>query len=315
MYESFSLGSDLEKNIHMFKKHIFNKIDTIKFTFFENPNINLKFYIIFNDGMVNSTIINESILSPLLRLRDFAMDKSSFLESLQSQYISCNQAIISSEISAIVNGILYGDTFLVVEGYSDGILIDTKGWETRAISEPNTETSIQGPKEGFTESLLKNISMVRRKITNPNLKCEMMTIGSVSKTKLSLLYIDGLADEEVVVQLKKRLNSIQVDELISLSKLIEFIEDYSLCIFRQIGSTERPDVISQKLTVGKVAILCDGTPTALTVPFLFNEYFSTNEDYFNNFILSSFYRILRYFCFFIGTSIPAIYVSILCYHR
>ena len=315
MYDSLSLGVNLEENILMFKEHIFNKIDTIKFTYFENPNVGIKFYIIFNDGMVNSDTINESILSPLLKARELSSNRDSLLTSLQHQYITCSTSIISNEIATIVKSILYGDTLLLVNGHSHGILIDTKGWESRSISEPNTETSISGPKEGFTEALLKNISMVRRKIPNPNLKCEMITLGSVSKTKLAILYIDGLADENVLVEVKKRLHNIKVNELISLSKLIDLIEDHSFSIFRQIGSTERPDVISQKLTVGKVVILCDGTPTALTVPFLFNEYFSTNEDYYNNFILSSFYRILRYFCFFIGTSIPAIYISILCYHR
>lgn len=315
MFDSLSLGLNLEENILMFKERIFNKIDTIKFTYFENSNIGLKFYIIFNDGMVNNDVINESILSPLLRIKELESPKDSLLTSLQHQYITCNTSIISNEIPIIVKAVLYGDTFLLVDGYPKGILIDTKGWESRSITEPNTETSISGPKEGFTESLLKNLSMVRRKITNPNLKCEMMTLGSVSKTTLAILYVDGLANEEVLLELKKRLNKIQVNELISLSKLIELIEDYSFCIFRQIGSTERPDLVSQKLTVGKIVILCDGTPTALTLPFLFNEYFSTNEDYFNNFILASFYRLLRYFCFFIGTSVPAIYTSILCYHR
>jgi len=128
-------------------------------------------------------------------------------------------------------------------------------------------------------------------------------------------YIDGIAKESIHKELMKRLIDIDIDAILDSGYIEEIIKDAPYSPFRTVINTERPDVVAGKLLEGRFAVICDGSPVVLTLPSIFVEIFQSNEDYYDNFIYSSFTRFLRWLCFFLSTSVPAIYVAIVTFHQ
>jgi len=219
------------------------------------------------------------------------------------------------DLDKLASSVVYGDTLLLIDGVVSALIIDNKGWQVRAISQPDSEVVVRGPREGFTESIETNLSMISRKIINPDLKFESLEVGIRTKTKISICYLESLAADKILEELKKRLKNIDLDGVLESGYIEELIKDAPLSPFKTIGSTERPDVVAASLLEGRIAVVCDGTPYVLTLPFIFVEYFQTNEDYYQNFIFGSIGRILRIIGFILTTSTPAIYIALTTYHQ
>ncbi|MEL7597183.1 MAG: spore germination protein [Clostridiaceae bacterium] len=160
-----------------------------------------------------------------------------------------------------------------------------------------------------------NISLIRRKINSPELKFKYKDLGKITKTKICICYIEGLVSKEILEDLNSRLDKIKIDGILESGYIEEKIKDHPYSIFDTIGNTERPDVVAAKLLEGRIALICDGTPSVLTIPFVFIEYFQSSEDYNNNFIYGSFNRILRITGFILSTSVPAIYTALVTFHQ
>lgn len=139
-----------------------------------------------------------------------------------------------------------------------------------------------------------NLTLLRRRLINPNLKFEFMRIGEQTKTQICVCYIEGIAKEDIHKELMTRLNSINIDGILDSGYIEELIKDAPYSPFRTIINTERPDVVAGKLLEGRFAIICDGSPVVLTLPTIFVEVFQSNEDYYDNFLYSSFIRLLSF---------------------
>ncbi|WP_066502129.1 spore germination protein [Abyssisolibacter fermentans] len=310
-YLEWKTTSSLNNNIKLFKS-IFINDDMIKYrTFGNSQNPNIRLTAIFCEGMSNGNYIDRNIIKPVVEAH---------LKQNDFEYIY-KHVLIGSDIKKIdsvedmVSSILYGDTLLLVDGYSEALILETKGWSQRSISEPTSETVVRGPKEGFNETLMTNLSLIRKKITNSDLKFKFKTLGERTKTKICVCYIDGIVNKNILNEVYKRLDEIKIDAILESGYVEELIKDSPFSPFSTVGNTERPDKVAANLLEGRVAIIIDGTPHALTVPFLFIEYFQANEDYYNGYIFSSINRMLRYLAFFISTSLPAIYVALTTFHK
>ena len=308
------LNKSLDDNVSQFKD-VFTNDDTLIVRYFQNQhNTSVKCCIMFIDGMVNVDIINENLIKPIVK--NTMLDKSgNILDILKNQVIISSQVSKTTTEDEVIEGILNGNTVLFLDGYSEALIINTKGWEKRAISEPETEKGIRGSREGFTETLKDNLSMIRRKLKTKNLKFRYMTIGMQSNTKVCICYIEGIANEKIVNEVYKRLINVEIDGILSAEYIAELIKDAPLSPFETIGNTERPDIVAAKLLDGRVAIIIDGTPEALTVPFTFIEYFQSSDDYYLNYYFAIINRVLRIVSFIITISGPAIYVALLTYHQ
>ncbi|MCG8483186.1 MAG: spore germination protein, partial [Clostridia bacterium] len=194
-------------------------------------------------------------------------------------------------------------------------IIDAKGWDSRNISEPTNEVTVRGPREGFTETLRVNTSLLRRKIRDPNLTFETVKLGERTQTHVSIVYLNDLTNPKIVETLKERLKTIQIDGILDSGYIDEFIEDAPYSIFSTISRSERPDTVASKILEGRVAILVDGTPIALTVPMLFIESFQSPEDYYSRSYYSSMVRMIRFVSFFISILAPGIYIAITTFHQ
>ncbi|WP_142415522.1 spore germination protein [Hathewaya massiliensis] len=309
-----SLEKSLQENIKLFKKNILKNDDTVIYRDFKNINSALKFCLIFIDGMTDRKVINENILFPIMNA-ELDTEQNNLIKYIKEEVVLIDDLKEEKNLDNITKALLYGDSILLINGFDGALIFNTKGWETRSIQEPQSETVVNGPREGFNESINTNMSLIRRKINSPDLKFERMEIGVRTRTKVSIGYMESLVNPEILEKLKKRLNKIEVDGIFSSEHIREYISDAGLSPFSTIGKTERPDVVSLKLLQGRIVILCDGTPAALTAPFIFLEYFHVNEDYYDNFIYATFNRIIRIIAFILATITPAAYVAFITFHK
>jgi spore germination protein KA len=313
-FKEYNLSKSLDTNIETIKK-IFNNDDTLIIRSFQSQHGDSpKCCILFINGMVNDEIINENIILPIVTSLT-PPTKSSFIEYLQNQVIVSNNVEKTDNIDKLIEAVISGDTILFAENSLEGIIIDTKGWPSRAIEEPLVERVLRGPREGFTESIMENLALIRRKLRTTDLKFEFTTLGERTNTKACICYIEGLANEKILKELHKRLKDISIDGVLDSNYVNEIICDSPLSLFETTGSTERPDTAAAKLLEGRIALVIDGTPVVMTVPYLFLEYFQSNEDYYLNYYFASVGRILRISGFIATISIPAVYLSLVAFHQ
>lgn len=309
-------GKSLGNNIALFKD-IFKNDETLIVREFSNKWLEAaKCCIIYVDGMVNIEIINENILQPILR-NDLSkqIDTENLLEELKNKVIVSNTVTIETDFTKIVNSIIYGDTLFLLDGYDKALVISSKGWQSRPITEPQASKVVRGPREGFTESISVNLTLLRRKIKTPDLKFKFKDIGSKTNTRTCICYVESLVSEEVLKELEQRLNKINIDGILDSGYIQELIKDAPYSPFETVGSSERPDVVAGKLLEGRVALFVDGSPFVLTVPYVIVENFQSNEDYYTNYIYSSLNRLLRALTAVTTIIIPAVYLSIVTYHQ
>lgn len=300
----------LEKNMEVFKEILVND-DTIIYRTFENKN-GMKFCIIFADGMVDSNVINQSIIEPVMS-NDIA--KKGCIENLINHILLADNVRKSMDIQELTDALFCGDTIVLAEGASGGIIASSKGFRKRAIKEPDTEKTLRGPREGFTECLTENLSMIRRKLKTKDLKFKYRNIGVRSNTRVCICYIEGVANPKIIEELNRRLDTIDIDAILDSGYIQELIRDSPYTPFMTMHTTERPDAVAAKLLDGRIAVLVDGTPTAITLPAIFIEQFQVNEDYYLNFYFASLGRLLRITGFFITISLPAIYTALITFHQ
>ncbi len=309
-----TLFKTLEENVALFKD-LFNNDETFLIRYFENhKNSNIKLCALFIDGMVKTEIVNEYVIKPIMVSTSIDNSQDIFC-NIFNHVLESNNVEKSSDSAELVQAIVVGDTVLLMEDCSEAIIVSSKGWKSRAIEEPDSEKNIRGSREGFTESLLENLSMIRRKLATNNLKFKFRKLGVQSGTKVCIAYIDGISNGQILAELNKRLDTIDIDGILATGTITELIKDAPLSPFKTIGSTERPDVIAARLLEGRIALLIEGSPIAITVPHVFIESFQSNEDYYINFYFSSVNRLIRFLSFLLSISMPAVYVSLTTFHQ
>lgn len=238
-----------------------------------------------------------------------------FLRLFKEKALAVGEIYEISEWSKLYIHLMSGDTILFIDRIGIAVIASTKGGERRSVSEPESQTVIRGPREGFTESIRTNTALLRRKIKSPNLWLEEMQLGRVTQTDVGIMYIHGIVDEKNVDEVRKRLSVIDIDGILESGYIEELIENTNKTIFPTVYHSERPDVIAANLLEGRIAILVDGTPFALLLPSTFNMFFQAAEDYYNRFDVGSLIRFLRYFSFLIGLLLPSFYVAIIGFHQ
>ncbi|WP_425447665.1 spore germination protein [Dethiothermospora halolimnae] len=275
-----------------------------------------KVLLVYIDGLSNHEIINKNILNPLMTQfkEKYNINQKDKLTFINEEILHTAEVEYIYDFNNVLNSIVEGKTILYIDGYSTVLKIGAKGWESRGIEEPQTESVVRGPREGFTETLRSNTALLRRIIKDPNFKIESMVLGEKTRTEVSICYIKGLARKDIIGEVKKRLNKIKIDGILESGYIEEFIEDNPLSPFPQIGNSERPDKVAGKILEGRVAIICDGTPFVLTVPRLFIEALQTSEDYYSKPHFVTMIRIFRVIALLITITLPAFYVAFISYH-
>ena len=311
-YDGLSLQEGLEDSLCVFN-NLFSDDTTFQFRFVSNQkNPVIRCAILFLDGMSDTRTINVSIIEPIMSA-DLGY-ANGLSQAILETVIAGNSISVVAEIKELVEGILSGDTVVLIDGETSAILVNSKGFAVRSISEPDDEKSLRGPREGFTESLMMNAAMIRRKLQTSDLKFKSRSFGNRSNTRAFLCYLDSVADKGILEELERRLDTMCMDGVLDTNYIQENIKDSRWSVFKTCGSSEKPDVVASKLLEGRIALILDGTPIVMTVPYLFIENLQVADDYYNIFYYGTIGRILRILGFLITISAPAVYVALIAFH-
>lgn len=268
----------------------------------------VKYWISYIRTLVDPKTIHESIM-PFIKSNDW-----STLDELKKG-IPIENILLTIDTDVIKEKILGGFIFISLSEYGiPGLLIKAPNDKARSVSIPEVEFSVVGPKEAFVESIETNINLIRKRVLNDKLRIFEMKIGDLSNTKLAVLYVEDICDTENVQTVIQRIKDIQFDLISDSSYITQMISDNNNSPFPQLLDTERPDRVSAILAEGKVGIIVDGSPHVLVGPTTLIEFFSAFDDYFYNWIASSFFRLIRLFAVAFSILITPIYVATLTYH-
>ncbi|GAA0724474.1 spore germination protein [Clostridium malenominatum] len=304
--------NNLQIKIDSIKNLVGEKNELIVREFVIGKNYNLNAAVLYINGLTNRQTIDREILRPLM----FEVEENLSIihdleDSICRKYISVSNTFVEEDMNKAVFNIRRGKAIVILQGTSKFIVVDASGGEYRGIQDPINETSVRASREGFVEKLETNISLIRRRIKDNNLVEERLVIGRRTGTDVALLYINNIADINIVNDIKERLNAIDVDGFSGSGTLEQLIENSPYSIFPQSFPTERPDVVVANLLEGKIAVIVDGTSYAVTFPTVFFEFFQAVEDYNERTYIGSFSRLLRYLAVFIVITLPAIYITLI----
>ncbi|NLY90178.1 MAG: spore germination protein, partial [Firmicutes bacterium] len=315
--EGPALTDDLTANINYLKGRIGASNDVIFREFVLPLPTPVEAVLIFIDGLTSSTTINEYILEALTTFdgkeADWAKDRRNLAEKIKDHVLTINEVSLEANLTLIITAILSGETALLIEGEDRALICNTRGWERRGIEEPATEAAVRGSRVGFNEVLRTNTAQIRRWIRDPDLRIKTMKIGLRSRTDVAVVYLESVANPEVVAEVEQRLKKIKIDGVVESAYLQEYIEDRPYSIFPTLQTTERVDRVVGAVLEGKVAVLVDNTPFALIMPITFWQLYYSAEDYYHRWPLTILIRLIRFIAFFFSLYLPAIFIALAVY--
>lgn len=267
-------------------------------------------FLVFIDEIVNQEEINLNIITPL---HNYKSKKTLTLEDIKNRAVSlCNIQILQEK--EIKEKLLKGFALLFVDNDNRALGFNVLSFQGRSIEEPPSSTVISGPREGFNESIKTNVALIRRRIVTEKLKIEDLTVGVRTQTAIKLLYITDLVDKKVVEEVRSKIKNINIDGVLDSYYIGTLLENKPNSIFRQVGTCEKPDIASAKMLEGRVLILVDGSPIALTVPFILYEDFQSANDYYSEPHRATALRVLRIISLVLSVYLPGLYMSLQLYH-
>lgn len=305
------LSADLSANLGRIGEKLGHSLDLVIREFSVGKN---RAALVCIKGLVDKNIVDSHILQPLLVQARIAEPSpvrglDALIKLIKDNTLTALEFTEVYTLDEALDKVLSGHTALVIDGLAPALAINTLGYESRDVKEPETEAVVRGPREGFTERLLVNTALLRRKIKSPDLRLEKMTLGRLTKTEICIAYVHGIANGKIVDELKKRLQRIEIDGILDSGYVEAFIEDAPFSIFATVGNTEKPDIAAAKMLEGRVIVLVDGSPMALTLPYLFIETIQSSEDYYSRWLSGSLTRWLRILSIVLTTQLPALYVA------
>ena len=270
-------------------------------------------FVIFYDGMTDGKTIDDNIIKSVIELPYF--QDFEFGDELYRYFTTHSQAKAESDMDKIVDNINFGSCALFVDGVSNAFVFDVKDWEHRGIEKPENEQSIYGPQEAFGEMLRTNTSLIRKILKTEKLIAYGVKIGTVSKTSGVLLYIEDIANEKLVGEVKRRLSGIAKEYIVSIEQVQMLVEDRRFMLPPQTFATERPDRAAIALTEGRCVLILNGSPRVLVMPSNAFEITHTVSDEYLHAPFALMSRIIRLFGMFVSVLLPALYLAITLYHQ
>lgn len=310
------LHTSIAENIYTIKEALGNSNDVILREITLDKLDNESIALINIDGISDKTVITDILENLMLDIDNEPENKINDLNDyIKKQCLTVGDVQDIFDFTALYTAVLNGNTVIILDGQSKAIATSSKSAKDRAVTEPQTESVIRGPRESFTETLRTNTALIRRKIKSPDLWIKSRVIGDVTQTDVAIMYINGIANDKIVQEVLDRLDQIKMDGVLETGYIEDYIQDSKFSLFPMIYNTERPDVIAAELLEGKIAILVDGTPLVLTVPVTFTSFLQAAEDYYQNWMISSLIRLLRFFGISLALLMPSLYVAITTFHQ
>ncbi len=269
------------------------------------------------DGIVSGGDVSEDVLRPLTEKARLGGAKTAeeCAETILRGGVYANTAKMRTSAADTADDMTHGWCAVVFDGAGIAVTFEVRTGNTRGIAEPTLEKSVKGAKDSFVETLRINTSLVRRRICTPALKLKNSVIGRKSLTRCAVMYVDGVADPEIVDELTRRLDAIDVDGLTAAGYIEEYICDAPRSPLPQVVHTERPDRFAAQLLNGRVGLIVDGLSFGFLVPASLSEFMRVSQDNSNNFLVSTALSVLRWLALLIGLVLPAFAVAAAMYHQ
>lgn len=310
-YSHIKISSKMEENMMQLHRILGEGFDVKVIHFLETK---IRFSLCYIEGLVNKQELDVSVIEPIKNWQNTNVGKRIRPEELIHQ-IDVSAKVTSSDNMGIVHAILKGQVGVFVEGLNDAFVIPIETWVTRSVEEPVAQTIVRGPREGFTETLQVNTSLIRRRLIDASLRFQPFEVGSITKTPILVGYLESQVDQEVLQEVLKRVKNINTNKIFESGMLEELIQENGYTPFPSFLATERPDSVAAALAEGKVVIMVEGTPFALITPTTFMSFFQAAEDYYHHFDISTFTRFIRILAFFLSISLSAIYIAVTTFHH
>ncbi|RTR35803.1 spore germination protein [Robertmurraya yapensis] len=312
---------DIESNISLIREILGHSVDLVQRDFIFHQEKQIRGVLFYTDGLIDKEEINKA-LKTLINCSDEILSScigdrmgdelTKNIKTYLLNNVSVNQ---SNKVQDAIDGILSGDTAIIIDRTEQVIILSSRGADARSIEEPQTEQVVRGPRDGFTENIRTNTALVRRRIRDPQFRVESMKIGKKSKTDVNIAYLKGTVKEGLVEEVKKRLARIEIDAVIDSGYIEELIEDAPFSPFTTVQSTERPDKVASYIFEGRVAIFVDNSPFVLTAPAYFWQFLQASDDYYSRYMSGTFFRLMRYIAFIISLTLPSLYVLLISFHQ
>jgi len=278
--------------------------------------------VFYFDGMTDSGVVHDNILRPLLLDAEIAeIDAETeenfrnFFEYLKERLLPAGEITVADDLKQGAQAMMNGDVLLIIDGCRQAIVIDAKGFPQRPVGKAENEVVLRGPQEAFTEAMRINTALIRRHLRTNQLKLEEKTLGRYTRTQVAIVYLDGVANENIIAEVHRRLDNIKdVDSILDSSCIEQYIEDSPFSVFPQMQYTERPDKVAASLLEGRVALVVDGSPDVILLPLMFVQLLQSPEDYYTRLAPGTFMRWIRYMGLLIAILFPSLYVAVTSYH-
>lgn len=309
------LNNSIKENILMLKELFKESADlTIREMNLISSN-SVSAALITIEGMCNKEVTASSILTPLTTYDFKNLQGEKVIDEIVLSVLASGEIIEMNTLDELISFATSGFAVIMVDGTTKTLAVGAQGYSYRSVSEPESEVVQRGSREGFTEPLRVNMSLIRRRIKSPDLVFETITTGKTSRTHLMICYLQKSVSPKLLKKVRSRLEKCDLDTVFASGYLSEYLEDeWPKSIFSGIGISERPDTVCGKLTEGRIAVLIDGTPAVIVVPHLFVEEFQGVDDYSNRPYYAAFIRILKYISFFVSVFLPGIYTALAQFH-
>jgi len=269
-------------------------------------------FVVYLAPLTDNTILNESVLKPLVEFDEVVNgDVCSFI---QEQVLANSEVMEQSSIENFVEELLKGRAGIIIDNSGKMLTCDVEKIVVRPIQEPPSSAVIKGPREGFNESVKYNLSLIRHKLPTPNLIVDTFSVGKYTNTQIAVVYLQDIADKNVVKEIERRIKEIDIDGIVDSYYISAYLQSKPNSIFKQVGDTEKPDILVGKMLEGRVGIIVDGSPIVLTLPFILIEDLQESDDYYSQPIKVAFLRMLRLVGVVLAVLLPGTYVAIQLYH-
>lgn len=276
----------------------------------------IKCFLFFYEGMIDTKVVNGHVIKSLLELPFISdIEPKALAREIKNRFIVHTQVNLTESIDMIIEEVNFGSCGLFIDGLNQGFVIDVRSWEHRSITKPDNEQSIYGPQEAFSEMLRTNTILIRKILKTEKLIAEGVKLGDISKTRGVLLYISDIANDTLVDEVKRRLDSISIDYIISIEEVAQLVENNAYLATTQTMSTERPDRAARALAEGRVVLLLNGSPRALVFPTNVYELTHAASDAYLRTPYANMSRIVRLAGMFLSVLLPALYLAITLYHQ
>lgn len=313
------LTGNLEADLKLLRTLFHDSSDLVVRRFRLPIQEDLELAFLYIDGLTDKRVVDQDIMQSLLRLSQIEgiaekLSPGNALEIIEAHLLAVGEIKATGEIKRILHAVLSGDTILLIPGSRQGLIVNTRGFQTRGVQEPTIEAVVRGPREGFSESLRINTSLIRRRIKDPDLVVETITVGERTATDIALLYIKDIANPQIVGKIKGHMERIQIDAILESGYLEQLLKNQGLSIFPQMQATERPDKVAAGILEGRVAVVVDGTPFVLLAPVVWIQFFQSPEDYYEQCQLSTFIRLVRLVANAFSLFLPGVYIAMTSFH-